>query len=259
MGVLRVGVSQLRVNEGKMEENKLHIEEVISEHSGSGVDLLCFPELCISGYDYEAAKNSEGEKEFFAEMAAKYRVPLLAGVSTCEDGLYYDVACIWDETGTLLGQYRKIHLWDTENEFFTGADEVIIVPFKGFKIGMLICADLGFAELSTELALRGADLIIYPSAWSPNWEELFISCGRMRAAENQAYVIALNRAKGSTGYCGNSTVCSPEGNVLLKLGTYDEAYGEVSIDQDEIKKARQNIPWLSMRRPEVYRKLKEEK
>ena len=69
-----------------------------------------------------------------------------------------------------------------------------MIPFKGWKIGLLICADMRFFEISTPLKNMGADVILYPSAWIAGWKELLHLCGRMRAAENQIYTIALNRA-----------------------------------------------------------------
>ena len=72
----------------------------------------------------------------------------MAGINKKEGNQHYDVACIWDETGTLLGEYKKIHLWDKENDFFAKGEELVTVSFKGWTIGLLICADFGFSELA---------------------------------------------------------------------------------------------------------------
>ena len=127
----------------------------------------------------------------------------MAGINKKEGNQHYDVACIWDETGTLLGEYKKIHLWDKENDFFAKGEELVTVSFKGWTIGLLICADFGFSELAKSLALKkNADVIMYPSAWNPGWDYLFSGCSSIRAAENQVYTVGLNRASGDVEYCG---------------------------------------------------------
>lgn len=256
--MLKLGIAQLEVAEGKIEENYSHIEEVICAHKDDGIDLLCFPELCISGYDYKAAAASENEETCFCELAKKYKQAILAGIHTIHEGKHYDVNCIWDENGVLLGEYRKIHLWDTENEFFEKGDELVTVEFKDWTIGLLICADFGFAEISTPLAGKGAELIIYPSAWGKGWEELFVTCSKMRAAENQVYTVALNRASCGGQYCGNSAVSNPDGTTLARLQTEQEAFMIVELEKEKLEEARKGICWNSMKRPEVYERLKEE-
>ncbi len=256
--MLKLGIVQFSALEGRVEENCVHFEQEVKKYSQNGRDLLCFPELCISGYQFEAGKGTD-EKAFVAELAAKYRQPILAGVQAQENGKYYDVVCLWDETGKLLGEYKKIHLWASENDYFDRGSALTVVKFRGWKIGMLICADLGFAEISTPLALdKGADVIIYPSAWGYGWEALFSGCASIRAAENQVYTVAVNRACGDEKYCGNSTVSNPDGSVLLRLGTTEEAYGEATLIEEALGKAREGIPWRRMKQPDIYEKIKGE-
>lgn len=114
--MLKTGLVQFSCLEGQVEENCRNIERAVRKYAGD-VDLLCFPELCVSGYDFRMAKDSVKEKEFFAGLSRKYKVAIMAGVNVCEEGKYYDAACLWDEEGALLGEYRKIHLWDKESEF----------------------------------------------------------------------------------------------------------------------------------------------
>lgn len=253
--MLKVGMAQMSVLEGNVNENRIHLESLIKSHAADEIDLLCFPELCISGYDYRAAAESTDEIEFFAEMASKYNIALLAGVHAAVGGKHYDACCMWNECGDLLGEYRKIHLWDTEYDFFDKGEELVVVPFKGWNIGMLICADYGFSELSTQLAIKmGADMIIYPSAWYPGWEDLFVTSCKMRAAESQIYTIGMNRASGNRQYCGNTTVANPDGSILMRLETTGEAYGRVTLFKEKIDAARDALPWRKMKREDIYSK-----
>ena len=252
--MLKIGLVQLSVEEGKTQENRKHIKELARKYTADDIDLLCFPELCISGYDYFAARESKNEKDFFSEVARECGIPIMAGVNVYEEGKYYDAACIWDETGVLLGEYRKIHLWDTEFGFFEPGNELTVIPFKGWKIGLLICADLRFFEVSTPVKNMGADLILYPSAWAQGWKELFHLCGKMRAAENQIYTVTFNRASKDVKYCGGTALMGPDGSILREIKNDAEAYLKVEIHKDKIKRTRKDLAWESMKRPEIYEK-----
>lgn len=254
--MLKIGVVQVSVQEGNVEANCRHLEELIKIYSKDSVDLLCFPELCVSGYDYLVAAKSDQEEEFFSKMAQKYRVAILAGVHILKDGKHYDACGVWDETGKKLGEYRKIHLWDTEYQFFDVGNELSIVPFKGWNLGLLICADCGFTEVSSTLAMKyGADVIIYPSAWDPGWNDLLPTCCKMRAAENQVYAIIVSRANGNKAFTGNTTVAGPKGDTVMELRTNEEAYGRVVLYKEKLEEAQKAIPWRIMRRKELYSKL----
>lgn len=252
--MLKIGLVQLAVREGKTEENRRHIKKLAREYASDDIDLLCFPELCISGYDFEAVRESRLEKEFFAELSRECGLAIMAGVNVFQDGKYYDAACIWDETGELLGEYRKIHLWDKEACFFESGKELSVIPFRGWNIGLLICADLRFFEVSTPLKNMGADVILYPSAWAEGWKDLFHLCTRMRAAENQIYTIALNRAKKDMGYCGGTALAGPDGTILREIRGESEGYLKVELRKESIRKTRERLAWEEMKLPDIYKK-----
>ena len=252
--MLKMGLVQLAVTEGEIEKNCAHVRELALKYAKREVDLLCFPELSISGYDFHRAEGSGEEKEFYSALAKECNTAILAGVCVKEGDAYYDAARMWDEYGTLLGEYKKIHLWDKEREFFTHGDELVLVPYRGFQIGMLICADMRFFEISTPLSNMGADVLVYPSAWADGWKDLFHLCARMRAAENQIYTAALNRASGDVRYCGGTSVMGPEGNLLCSLEDDREGYVEVILSRQEIKDARARLEWDSLKLPHIYKK-----
>ncbi len=252
--MLKIGLVQLSIKEGDVKKNRRHIEECVEKYAGTDVDLLCFPELCISGYDFIKAEKSLSEREFFSDICRKYKVPILAGVSVREEEKYYDSVCIWDEEGKKLGEYRKIHLWGQEREFFEAGEQLQVVSFKGWKIGLLICADLRFFEVSTPVKNMGADVIICPSAWAYGWEELFRLCGRMRAAENQIYMILLNRASGDCKYCGGTAIVEPDGSIFQEISNDAEGYLEGELYKSKMKAIRERLPWEEMKRPQVYKK-----
>lgn len=252
--MLKIGLVQLSVTEGEIEKNRAHIRELALAYAKREVDLLCFPELCISGYDFYRAEHSQDEKLFFSALAKECNTAILAGICIKEDNTYYDAACMWDETGRLLGTYKKIHLWDKECGFFTRGEELILIPYRGWKIGLLICADMRFFEISTPLANMGADVIVYPSAWIDGWKDLLHLCARMRAAENQIYAVALNRASGDVRYCGGTAVMGPAGNVLCAIEDDREGYVELQLSKQEIQNVRDRLEWDGMKLPHIYQK-----
>lgn len=255
--MLKIGLVQLSVKEGLIEENKIHIKNQAKKYALENVDLLCFPELSISGYDFSKAEFSKDEGEFYSELARECNTAIMAGINLYSDGKYYDAVCIWDEQGTLISEYRKIHLWGKEFDFYTSGEELAVIPFKGWKIGVLICADLRFFEVSTPLKNMGADVIFYPSAWAAGWKELFHLCGKMRAAENQIYVIALNRASGDVKYCGGTAVMSPDGSILGEIIDDSEDFLRAELKKDTMKKVREGLAWESMKLPHIYEKYDE--
>ena len=100
--MLKIGLIQLAVMEGRCQENMLHIKELAKKYAKDDVDLLCFPELCVSGYDFEKAQHCANEAEFFSELARECNTAIAAGIHVEEEGRHYDAACLFDETGTLL-------------------------------------------------------------------------------------------------------------------------------------------------------------
>ena len=252
--MLKIGCVQFSAIEGDIEKNCARLRRLTEVYSKDDIDLLCFPELCISGYEFDSARKSKEEEKFFGSLAKEYHIAIMAGISICENEKFYDAACLWDETGKLLGEFRKIPLWDKECDFFEKGDELSVIPFKGWNIGLLICQDMRFFEASTPLVNMGADVILYPSAWVKDWKELFLLCARMRAAENQVYVLALNRASGDVQYCGATSVIDPYGNIVQGAAGDGETYIRAVLEKDKIRETRETLQWESLKLPDIYKK-----
>lgn len=252
--MLKIGLVQLSVIEGDIKRNCAHLRKLTEAYAKDDIDLLCFPELCISGYEFDSASRSKEEEKFFEALAKEYGIAIMAGINIYREGKFYDAACLWDETGKLLGEFKKIHLWDKECDFFNKGTELAVIPFKGWNIGLLICQDMRFFEVSTPLVNMGADVILYPSAWIKGWKELFLLCARMRAAENQVYVVALNRASGDVDYCGATSVVDPYGNIVQGAMGDGETYIRAVIRKDKIRETREKLEWESLKLPDIYEK-----
>lgn len=251
---MKIGICQIKVLEGQIEKNIHYIENTIKSHIDKNLDLICFPELCISGYNFDIIKENFNEKVVFSSLAKKYNIKILAGIASYENNKYYDIACIWDENGELITEYKKIHLWGDEKGFFENGENISVININGYKVGIMICADLGFAEISKIMALNDCGIVICPAAWYSPYGELMKLLARARAAENQLYFVVVNRAEGDIALCGNSCVCDPSGNIIAESNKVGEDYLEVDIDITKVAEKRKEIPWLNMRLPHIYKK-----
>lgn len=172
----------------------------------------------------------------------------------------YDTSFVIDKTGKVLSTYRKIHLYDALG--FRESDKMasgskIAKPVKTTlgKVGMMICYDLRFPEMSRSLAAAGSEVLVAPSAWVKGnmKEEHWITINKTRAIENGCYVIAPDQV--GNIYCGRSLVVDPYGKVLLDMKK-KQGIGYVNIDLKKVKQTRKVLPLLKNRRTDVYPTLK---
>jgi len=119
------------------------------------------------------------------------------------------------------------------------------------KLGMLICYDLRFPEMSRTLAILGSEVLIVPSAWVKGKmkEEHWITINKTRAIENGCYVIAPDQV--GNIYCGRSIVVDPFGKILLDMKKR-QGLGIVDISLDKVKEIRKILPLLKNRRTDIY-------
>jgi predicted amidohydrolase len=176
------------------------------------------------------------------------------------DARRYNTSCIADPSGALVACYRKIHLFDVElagtvavRESATrrAGETPVVVPTALGVLGCSICYDLRFPELYRELARRGAEVLLVPSAFTrptgaAHWDVL---C-RARAIENQCYLLAADQAGDSPhGHRdhGNSMIVDPWGRVLSHIGD-GEGVATATVDPAELARVRRELPALAHRR-----------
>jgi predicted amidohydrolase len=170
----------------------------------------------------------------------------------------YDTALWIDGGGNIAAAYRKLHLYDAlgfreSDKFVAGDDLTPPLQTDVGRVGMMICYDLRFPELSRVLTLMGADVLVAPSGWLcgdmkiEHWQTMV----QARALENGCYIIA----PGQVGniYIGHSMVVDPFGKVLLDMGDR-EGLGIVDVDLGMVKHVRDKLPLLKNRRADIYRK-----
>lgn len=255
---LKISVLQLDLKERDIDENMNKINRITSSLVGKDPDIICIPELALEGYDFEYIKNFDDEKylkikNFYSNLAIELNSYVVAGMVENDGDNYYDTAVCFNSRGNIISTYRKLHLWGSEREFFKPGKIKNIIELKGWKIGIGICADIGFPEFCRDLVLEGAELLLFISAWVKPDVELWRLMSRSRAAENQVFLVASNRVGKGDGvsYCGNSLAVNPRGELVENLEEY-EGYFIVNLNKKDIESRRNELPWLEMRRPNCY-------
>jgi len=261
---MKLHLIQISVNEKKPEENLEKSLKYIDniEVSEKEPNLAILPELFIPGYD-EKNIIEYGDKgtqilEIFSQKAIEKKISILCGtISISENGKRYNRSVLIDNTGKIIGHYNKTHLFRIlkEDIYFTNGTDYPVLEFdKSWKVGLNICYDMRFPEGTKLLALKGANLIIVPSAWPHSRMEILKKLSFARAIENQIYLVVLNRASHSyekLTYGGNSMVIAPDGELLLECSTLDD-YKSISIDIGVLNKYRQTITSSIDRRKDLY-------
>jgi predicted amidohydrolase len=267
---MKVAVVQFKASTNK-ETNLKKIINYISKAAQNKAALVAFPEFMMfytnsSQTPKQLASLAEKINGDFvntiAKTAKQYRIQVIGSFyekSNKKDRVY-DTSFVIDKTGKVISTYRKIHLYDAlgfrESDKMTSGSK-ITKPVKTSigKVGMMICYDLRFPEMSRSLASSGSEVLVAPSAWVKGdmKEEHWITINKTRAIENGCYVIAPDQV--GNIYCGRSVVVDPYGKILLDMKK-KQGIGYVNIELKKIKQIRKVLPLLKNRRTDVYTNLK---
>jgi predicted amidohydrolase len=248
--------------------NLAEAERWVRQAASAGARLVALPEVFIwrgnKKEERDAAEMIPGAtSERLSALAGELGIHLLAG-SILEEipgsNKAYNTSLLFDPTGKLLANYRKIHLFDVdlangvslrESATREYGDAIILAKTDLGAMGLTVCYDLRFPELYRALAQQGAEIILVPSAFTAytgqaHWATLL----RARAIENQVYIIApgqFGKSPKSFETHGHSMIVDPWGQVIAELA---DGPGVVSaeIDLDYLAKVRAELPALSHRR-----------
>jgi predicted amidohydrolase len=180
-------------------------------------------------------------------------------------GKFYNTSVVIGPGGEIVATYRKIHLFDVdvpdaivhrESNVIAPGEEIVVVRFAEFALGLSICFDVRFPELYRKLALTGAVVIAIPAAFNAvtgraHWELLV----RARAIENHAFVVAAAQvgttAEGIATY-GHSLIVDPWGEILAEATSDGPEVVTATLDLSEVARRRAQIAVMDSRRTEVY-------
>ena len=179
-----------------------------------------------------------------------------ASVSGFGNGrVLHNTAQLIGPDGRALARYRKTHLWgELDRSLFAAGDDLApVVELGGWRLGLLICYDVEFPEAVRRLALEGAELIAVPTALMRPFAFVADLVTRVRAYENGLYLAYANYCGGENGldYTGRSAIVGPDGEEVAKAAEAP-ALLHARLERGAIARARDALPYLDGRRPELY-------
>jgi len=265
---MRVALGQIPVSSSSS-VNLERVREALTSAAEQGADLALFPEATQVRFGSDlraAAEPLDGPFGSGLAAAAKEAgVALVAGVfEPAPDGRVYNTAVAFDGHGDLVASYRKLHLFDAfghrESADVAPGSAVVACTLAGVKVGLEICYDVRFGELSRALAVGGVSLIVVPAAWAAGLfkEEHWVTLVRARAIENTVWVAAVGQVpdpsepatRAATGV-GRSMLVDPLGVVRLDMGP-GAGVAVGSVDTGLIETVRAAVPSLANRREDVF-------
>ena len=248
------------------------MKEKIIEASQEGADLIVFPELSNTGYITKRNKKfgrdfllaSEKIPGFTTEEIGKQAkecgVYVIVGMAELHPeitGTVYNSAVLIGPTGKICGVHRKIHIPGEEKHYFVPGNDINVFKTDIGNIGITICYDGQFPELTRMLALKGAEILcmIWNMPSFSNKPQLLEHYNAARAAENRMYAISPNRVgsdDGEVSFFGHSCISDPLGNMMAVASDEDEEIIYAELKRDILLEERAQMPIFRDRRPELY-------
>jgi predicted amidohydrolase len=260
--LIRISAIQLAIEDGGHDRRRQAAFEEVRAAAAAGADVVMLPELWpvgAFGFDDFAARAEPLDGSLAGELSALARelgIVLHGGsLPELDADRFYNTAVIFDRDGTLLGSYRKMHLFghgSREPEVLSRGEDVVTVSFDGCQAGLAICYDLRFPELFRHLVDQGAEIVLLPSGWPIPRLEAWKTLGRARAIENQVAYVGCNcaGAQGGLPFIGASVAFDPWGSCLGELDQHPGVL-RVEVDVEAVRAARADFRQLEDRTLDV--------
>ena len=272
MGIIlsvKIAIIQMRVGVDK-NKNLESMAGFVRSAKKSGADIAVLPEMFNCPYmaayfaDY-AEKAGAQSYSALSQAASANGIYVVGGsIPECDGEDIYNTSFVFDRAGKEIARHRKVHLFDMdikgrqtfcESDIFNPGEDVTVFETEFGKMGLIICFDLRFPEICRLMALKGANVIFAPSAFSMttgpmHWELLL----RMRAVDNQLFTVGVSPARSDeydfVSY-GNSIAVDPWGHVLCNAGIHENMV-LADLDLRAVSSVRAQLPLLAARRDDVY-------
>lgn len=268
---MKLALCQMLIVKDK-KTNLKKAQKMIKEAVKKESEMIILPEMFNCPYSHEYFKKYAENEESSITLSmlkkeAKENNVYIIGGSIAEsdkDGNIFNTCYVINSRGDIIGKHRKMHLFDIdvknkisfkESLTFTPGDKVTVINTPWGKIGVQICYDIRFLELTRLMALQGAKVIITPASFntttgSAHWHILFKS----RALDNGVFTVAVSPArneKSSYLSYGHSLIVNPWGQVLCELNEKENILC-YDINLNEIENVREALPIIKNRRKDVY-------
>ena len=267
MNDIRIAAVIMNCPIGRVQDNLDRMAVWIQAAKKQAADLVCFPEMNVTGYSTrdeikDSAETVPGPiSQSVLAMAREFKLAILAGLLEKDSrGRVFASHLVVTPRG-LAGIYRKIHIAPPEADVFSAGDTIALFKIKGVKLGIQLCYDVHFPELSTRMATDGADVIFMPHA-SPRGTPAakFNSWMRhlpARAFDNGLYVVACNQTgnnQSGLNFPGLSVILDPAGRIIKKNTGGKEHMVVADLKADELEKVRSHRMryFLPNRRTDLY-------
>lgn len=282
---IKVGLVQLSMSEN-IQQNIAALSQKVREVVANGAQLVVLQELHNSLYFcqvedpayFDLAESIPGPStEVYGKLANELEIVLVTSLfERRAAGIYHNTSVVFEKDGSIAGKYRKMHIPDDpayyEKFYFTPGDlgfEPIQTSLG--KLGVLICWDQWYPEAARLMALKGAEMLIYPTAIG--WESTDVEVEKMRQKEawvisqrghavaNGLHVISVNRVgyeadpSGVTNgiqFWGNSFVAGPQGEIIAEANNFSEQLIVVEIDLNRTESVRRMWPFFRDRRIDAF-------
>jgi predicted amidohydrolase len=265
---VRIALCQIPVGPDSV-VNLSRARDALREAAAGGAELAVFPEATMVRFGSDlraAAEPLDGPFcAGFSAACAASGVAAVAGVfEPAPDGRVYNTAVAFSGSGDLVASYRKLHLFDAlgqrESDLVAPGEDVVVTSLAGATVGLQICYDIRFPELTRALAIGGASLVTVSAAWQAGLfkEEHWVTLARARAIENTVWIAAVGQVpdtdakptRAPTGV-GRSMLIDPLGVVRCDLGP-SAGVTVAEADLTLVQTVRATLPSLANRRSDLF-------
>ncbi len=241
----RIGIYQVEVEEEASQKAKSALEAI---RDNVDLDLLCFPEMWLTGFmvDDESLDIAQEFLSMAIEVSANSKTTVILGTLPEREGQkIYNTSFVLKE-GKVIGKRRKYFLFEPMGEkksYSIGNLPEPISVDDNLSIGVIICYELRFPELTKLMAIRGCSVIFCPAQWPKEREEHWRTLLRARAIESQLFVVGVNMVGKNKKFVfnGYSAIIDPYGNTILEISRTPGLYKAV-IDLREVESYRNDVP-----------------
>lgn len=239
---MRIAIAQCTPHIANKQENLNMITRYLHRAKEQKAELVIFPELVLTGYSIgnqleTIAEEIDGPSLQFIQQAC-HELQIFALISFPEKNgnAYHISSALIQDDGSIAGVYRKTHLFSAEAHYFTAGNEWPVFTTKLGNIGVMICYDLEFPEVTRLLRLNGADMVLVNTANMEPYERYQHIYMQSRAMENEIPLVICNRLgqEDNLKFFGHSMAVNHEGDILLQLDS-EEALRIVDVSLHETR------------------------